>query len=132
MRLSLLFYAIPLALRLSALLYPAFRERLKQRDLVAQLKLQDDSKGRFIEIKNGRVHSRSAIHPSPDVTLVFKNERVALRVLTPPQDYGELVHAGKTFQMGALGERRACLLVDADAQHDVACGMEVRRRRWRR
>ena len=46
---------------------------------------------------------RAQIHPRPDVTLYFQNERVALKVLTPPQDYGELVHAGKNFQMGALG-----------------------------
>jgi trimethylamine-N-oxide reductase (cytochrome c) len=104
MRLAVLLYGIPLALRLTALLYPTFRARLKQRDLIAQLKLQDNSTGRFIEIKNGRIHSKAAIHPKPDVTLFFKSERVALNVLMPPQDYGELVHAGKNFQMGALGK----------------------------
>jgi len=102
-RLSLLLYGIVVALRATAMLHPAFRARLKERDLVVQLKLQDDSKGRYFDINNGRVRSRAEIHPHPDVTLFFKSERVALNVLTPPQDYGELVHAGKNFQMGATG-----------------------------
>jgi len=103
-RLFLLLYGIALALRLTAWRHAAFRARLREKNLVAQVKLKDNSRGRYFELRDGRVHSRAQIHPNPDVTLFFQNERVALKVLTPPQDYGELVHAGKNFQMGALGQ----------------------------
>jgi len=71
-----------------------------------QIKLQNNKVGRYYILKNGQLSTKSAIHPNPDVTVFFKNRRVAERVLTPPTDYGEVVHAGKNFQMGALGEDR--------------------------
>ncbi len=104
MKLSILLYGVALAIRFAALFFPSFKERLEQRNLVAQFKLQDNSIGRYFELQGGRVRSKAGIHANPDVTIFFKNERIALRVLTPPQDYGELVHAGKNFQMGAEGE----------------------------
>ena len=104
MRVAFLFYGVALALRLTARFYPAFRERLEERDLTVQMKLQDESRARYFELRSGRIRTRASVHPEPDVTLFFKNSRVALNVLMPPQDYGEMVHAGKTFQMGVLGK----------------------------
>lgn len=104
MKFSILLYGIAIALRFTSWRYPTFKERLKERDLVVQIKLQDNSAGRYYQLKDGRLTSRSAIHPKPDVTMYFKNRRVAERVLTMPQDYAEIVHAGKNFQMGALGK----------------------------
>ena len=37
---------------------PHFRARLKERNLVAQIKLKDDSRGRYIEIIDGRIRSQ--------------------------------------------------------------------------
>ncbi|MGI9259339.1 MAG: molybdopterin-dependent oxidoreductase [Gammaproteobacteria bacterium] len=104
MRVAFLFYGVALALRLTARFYPVFRARLEERDLTVQMKLQDHSHARYFELRNGRIRTRAAVHPNPDVTLFFKNSRVALNVLMPPQDYGEMVHAGKTFQMGVQGK----------------------------
>ena len=104
MRVAFLFYGVALALRLTARLYPEFRARLEERDLTVQMKIQDGSHARYFELRSGRIRTRAALHSKPDVTLFFKNARVALNVLTPPQDYGEMVHAGKTFQMGVQGK----------------------------
>lgn len=104
MRFTFLLYGVSLALRASAWRFPEFRKKLKERNLTVQIKLMDDSKGRYYEINDGKVKSRAQIHAKPDVTLQFKNERVAVKVLSPPKDYSELVHAGKNFQMTALGE----------------------------
>ena len=95
-----------MALRFTAWHNAKFRQRLKEHDLVVQIKLQNNKVGRYYILKNGKLSTKSAIHPNPDVTIFFKNRRVAERVLTPPTDYGEVVHAGKNFQMGALGEDR--------------------------
>lgn len=95
---------VPWALRATAMIYPEFKAQMKEKDLVAQMKIQDNSKGRWFELKNGKVTSKSGIHPNPDVTIWFKNERVAFKALKPPKDYGALVHAGKNFQMGVEGD----------------------------
>lgn len=104
MKLHILLYGIALAIRFSALRFAKFRQRLKEHDLVVQIKLQNNKVGRYYELKNGRLSTKSTIHPNPDVTLSFKNRRVAERVLSSPQDYGEAVHAGKNFQMVATGD----------------------------
>lgn len=104
MKLHILLYGVALALRFTAWRYPEFRRRLKEHDLVVQIKLQNNKVGRYYILKDGQLSTKSAIHPNPDVTVFFKNRRVAEKVLTPPTDYGEVVHAGKNFQMGALGE----------------------------
>ncbi|MGI9270504.1 MAG: molybdopterin-dependent oxidoreductase [Woeseiaceae bacterium] len=106
MKLHILLYGVALAIRYTAWRNEKFRQRLKENDLVVQIKLQNNKVGRYYELKNGRLSTKSAIHPQPDVTVFFKNRRVAERVLTPPTDYGEVVHAGKNFQMGATGEDR--------------------------
>ena len=100
----IILYGIALALRFTAWRYPAFKNRLKERDLVIQIKLESNTRGRYYILKDGQLSTRARIHPSPDVTMFFKNQRIAERVLSPPQDYGELIHAGKNFQMGALGK----------------------------
>ena len=106
MKLHVLLYGVVLALRFTAWRSADFRQRLAEHDLVVQIKLQNNKVGRYYKLTNGKVSTKSAIHPNPDVTIFFKNRRVAERVLTPPTDYGEVVHAGKNFQMGALGEDR--------------------------
>ena len=103
MNFSILLFGMVQGLKLAAWRFPAFKQRLAERDLVVQIKLQDNSKGRYIELRGGKISSDPSIHPSPDVTMFFKNQRIAERVLTPPQDYGELNHAAKNFQMGVLG-----------------------------
>lgn len=103
MKLSLVLFGIVQALRLQAIRYPEFRKRLKEKDLIAQLKLADDSIGRSIEFCNGRIRSKAGIHPRPDVVIFFKNERIALKVLSPKKDYLFLIDAMKNFKMGMTG-----------------------------
>lgn len=103
MILRVLLWGIAPTLRFTALRYAAFRERLKERDVVVQMKLQNNAVARWYEVKDGRVLSGSGLHSNPDVTVFFKNERVARSVLMPPPNYGDIVHAGKNFQMGVTG-----------------------------
>ena len=50
--------ALPKVLNHTASRVPAFRERLRQRDIVAWIGLQDGSIGRIVEIRGGRFRSR--------------------------------------------------------------------------
>ena len=104
MKLHVLLYGVALAIRFSSLRFASFKQRLKEHDLVVQLKLQNNRVGRYYELRNGRLKTGSGIHPNPTITLFFKNRLVAERVMKVPTDYAEVVHAGKNFQMGVEGD----------------------------
>ena len=59
MNLSMILWGMPQALRATALIFPEFAERLKERDLVAQFKLQDKPEGRWIKLENGKISTKS-------------------------------------------------------------------------
>jgi trimethylamine-N-oxide reductase (cytochrome c) len=103
MRLSLTLLAAVQVLKYAAFRYPSFRARLKEKNLIAQLKLADNSVGRYIAFRDGRISSRPVIHPNPDVTVAFKTESVALKFLSPKKDYLSNIDAMKNFKMGMIG-----------------------------
>ena len=100
---SLLLFALYWMFERTAGKYPFFKARLGEKDLVVQIRLKDRSKGRYYVLKNGEVSSRSGMHPSPDVTVIFGSSRVALSVLVPPRDQLAMINAMKSFQMGLEG-----------------------------
>ncbi|MGD0486609.1 MAG: molybdopterin-dependent oxidoreductase [Syntrophorhabdales bacterium] len=83
--------------------YPFFKARLGEKDFVVQIRLKDRSKGRYYALKGGEVSSRSGVHESPDVTVIFGSSRCALSVLVPPRDQLATINAMKSFQMGLEG-----------------------------
>ena len=82
---------------------PTFAERLKERNLTVQIKLQDNSRGRYYILKDGVISSSKGIHPNPDVIVFFANAQVALDMLVPPRDQLKVVNAMKAFQLGMMG-----------------------------
>ncbi|MBN2123519.1 MAG: molybdopterin-dependent oxidoreductase, partial [Deltaproteobacteria bacterium] len=101
------FYVILLGLeilmRLLALIFPAFRERLKEKNLTAQIKLQDNSLGRYYTFRNGKVRSKSGIHPKPDITIFYHSAELAARLMRPNRSQLEQINAMKNFQIGMEG-----------------------------
>jgi len=83
--------------------YPEFRDRLQEKNLTTQIKLKDNSIGRFYMLKDRRLISKSGIHSSPDVSIIFATSRIALEVLVPPRNPLDAINAMKNFQMGIEG-----------------------------
>ena len=83
--------------------YPKFGERLKQRNLVTQIKALDERIGRWISIRDGRITSRHGIHAKPDVTLSFKNATIGASLLTPPINWLNQINAQKDFVLTVDG-----------------------------
>ena len=77
--LKTILFALPKVLALTARRFPAYRDRLKERNLVAWIGLADESIGRVISFRNGRVRSRAGRHPRPDVRMVFQHSLVGSR-----------------------------------------------------
>ncbi|MEW6665331.1 MAG: molybdopterin-dependent oxidoreductase [Thermodesulfobacteriota bacterium] len=90
-------------MRVLALIYPAFRERLKEKNLIAQIQLRDGSQGRHYIFQNGKVRSRNGIHPKPDLTITYDSAKLAVRLMRPNRSQLEQVSAMKNFQIGLEG-----------------------------
>jgi molybdopterin guanine dinucleotide-containing S/N-oxide reductase-like protein len=101
--LSIVLLGLKVKLGQTAGKFPAFRERLKEKNLTAQIKLKDNSRGRYYTLKDGQVTSKAGIHPNPDVTIFFANVRVALDMLVPPKDQLAVINAMKAFQIALIG-----------------------------
>lgn len=103
MRFQATLFSIVQALRATAIAHRSFRQRLKERNMIAQLKLQDDSEGRWIEFRDGRVLSKAGMHAAPDVTIFFRDAKVAAKLLSPKQNFYTRIDAMKNFKMGMFG-----------------------------
>jgi hypothetical protein len=95
--------ALPKVLTYKARRFPAFRERLKQRNLAVRIELQDGSIGRTLEFRDGRVRSHAHDRTRPDVRMLFKDVATALKFLMPNPDQGEIIHAAKNFKVVTEG-----------------------------
>ena len=95
---STLLYGIALAMKFTAWRHPAFRERLKEQNLVAQIRVKAGT-GRYYLINDGKVSSRHGIHPNPDVVVTVKSARLGLQIFTHPDDQLGRINAAKSFSM---------------------------------
>lgn len=101
--LKAILFALPKAMNRTASRVPAFRERLKQRDLVAWIGLQDGSIGRIVEIRSGKFRSRSGAAAEAQVAMVFKDATTALQALMPNRKQSDIIHNAKNFKMSTTG-----------------------------
>ncbi|MCJ7596485.1 MAG: molybdopterin-dependent oxidoreductase, partial [Desulfobacterales bacterium] len=132
---SLILLGLEKALRYTARRHPSFGNRLKEKDLTAQIKLMDNSQGRYFTFKDGRVTSKSGIHPGPDVCMSFRNVDVAVKLMKSPGDQLSRISAMKTFQIALEGpdeltmwfSETLSLILSAGAQFGTAMGKGVRR-----
>lgn len=68
-------------MRHTAAYFSRFRERLKEKDMSFQMKLQDNSTGRCFYLKAGKISSRSGIDNNADYTLCFRDEELAVSIM---------------------------------------------------
>ncbi len=66
-------------LKMAARRHAAFRARLKERNLVAQIMARDEETGRWYRFNDGRITTGAGLHPKPDIKLMFKNAGSAPR-----------------------------------------------------
>ena len=87
----------PRLLATTARKHPHFRAAMRKHDCTVQIKLRDNSLGRYLVFAHGTVRSEAGIHPKPDLAMVFKNLDAALIFFKPKQNMLEVVHAAKNF-----------------------------------
>ena len=106
---STLLYGVALAMKFTAWRHPAFRERLKEQNLIAQIRVKQLPTGRYYVIKDGKISSRSGIHPNPDVVVAVKSARLGLQIFTHPDDQLGRINAAKSFSMTLDGEQEKAI-----------------------
>lgn len=103
-KLSVLLYGLEKVIWLTAKRYPVYRERLKEKNMIVQLRLEDKSQGRYFIFKDGKVSSKGGIHPAPDVDIFYRDAITATELMKTERDYLKMINAMKSFQMGLIGD----------------------------
>ena len=103
MKLSGMLWGLSHLLNFTASRHPKFRSRLKERNMVFQIKARDEEMGRWFRFYDGRVTSGGGLHEKPDVTLAFKNARIGAKLLTPPINWLNQINAQKDFKISIDG-----------------------------
>src|SRR4029079_10702551 len=83
--------------------HAAFRDRIKERNFVAQIMTRDEGMGRWFEFQDGRIRSGRGLHAKPDCKLMFKNAAVGAELLAPPINWLKQINAQKDFVLGVEG-----------------------------
>ena len=128
MKFNLILWGLSWMFRVSAWRYPAFRARLRERNLVVQIRCEDGSAGRYLIFEDGRVRSVSGIHDAPTVSLVFKTAAIGARLLMPPIDQREQIDALKNFLVRLEGPDEDGLWFAQTVMAALSAGWRVGRR----
>ncbi len=81
-KMSILLFGLAKGLQFTAWRREDFRNKLKEKDFVIQIKTASGSTARWISIKGGKVTSGSGLCEKSDVALVWKDEQVAFKTMT--------------------------------------------------
>ena len=103
MTVDLLLFGLDKLIKYTAFRYPEYRKHLGEKNLTAQIKVADADKGRYFIFKDGRLKSKSGLHPNPDVCLTFKTEALAVSLMLPPTDWQAQIDAMKDFKLTLEG-----------------------------
>ena len=104
LKLSIILFGLSLLLKFQAWRHPAYRERLKEKNLTGQFIAKDEELGRWFKIEGGRVTSGRGVLKDADVTVAFKNAALGADLLTPPINWLDQINAQKEFQLTVQGE----------------------------
>jgi hypothetical protein len=84
-------------MKMSAMRHKLFANQLRKKDCTVQIKVLDNSAGRYYVFKSGRVTSKAGILPAPDVCMGFSDVGLGMRLLVPWRDRLEMMDAMKNF-----------------------------------
>lgn len=101
---SIILFGLKQMLRRAARKYPSFKNRLKEKNFTAQIKVMDNSEGRYFTFSDGNIISKRGIHPSPEVSMNFSSAGLAFKLLMPPRNYLSLINAMKNFHLLLEGD----------------------------
>lgn len=96
-------FVLDKTLNAMALVFPDFKEELKKKNITVQLKLRDNSFGRLLTIKDGKVSGQYGVFDNATVNMVFEDWRIAKEVTALIRNQMDFVNAAKQGQLQLLG-----------------------------
>ncbi len=132
---SVILFGLEKILKLTALRSATFAARLKEKNLIAQIKLRDNSQGRYFIFADGKITSRAGIHHNPAVVMSFEDAETAVRLMKPTKTQLEFISAAKHFQIDMQGPDELTLwfaetlnmTMSVDPEYGVDMGGGVKR-----
>jgi molybdopterin guanine dinucleotide-containing S/N-oxide reductase-like protein len=104
MKFAIILWGMVVLLKYTAWKHPKFRARLKEKNLIAQIKSADNAVGRWIQFENGRIRSASGIRDDADICMAFKSAELGAKLLTPPINWLDQINALKDFKRTMTGD----------------------------
>ena len=102
-KLKVILFAISHVLRHAIKKHAVVQKHVGSQNCVLQIKLRDNSVGRYYHISSAGVQSKAGFHPQPDVIVDLKDVDTALMFLNPKPDQAEIIHAVKNFRVLVIG-----------------------------
>lgn len=103
LKFSALLFGMLKMLRYKARKYPAYARRLAEKNFTAQIRTFDGDVARYFSFRDGRIESRSGLHPDPQITISIASAELGARVFTPWVQQLERIEAMKNFDFKAEG-----------------------------
>src|SRR6185312_2784222 len=104
LKLALILFGLSLLLKFQAWRHPAYRARLKEKNLTAQFMAKDEEIGRWFKFQDGKVTSGWGVLKDADVTVGFKNAALGADLLMPPINWLDQINAQKEFLLTVQGD----------------------------
>jgi trimethylamine-N-oxide reductase (cytochrome c) len=92
-------FALDKVLNVLAAAFPEFKEELSKRDLTVQIRLKDNSFGRHLTFRGGKVTGKKGVYKDAKVSMIFENREIARKLTFVLRNQMEFVNAAK---MGSL------------------------------
>ncbi len=103
MRFQTILFGVSAALNMTAAQFPDFRQRLREKKFVAQVKAKGTSTGRYFMFGKGHIRSKAGVHKNPDICITFKTVALGAKLLTPPFRHMDFINAMKNFNIEMTG-----------------------------
>ncbi|MPW24720.1 molybdopterin-dependent oxidoreductase [Alkalibaculum sp. M08DMB] len=100
---SIILLGLSIVMNLERRIFSHIAERFKEKNMIVQIKLRDNSLGRYYIFKDGKVKSKGGLHEKPDVIMSYESPGVMLRVMSPFRSQLEFVSACKACQLEMWG-----------------------------
>ena len=97
-------FGIYAGMQVKRLLVPSFRRRLKEKNLTTQIKVRGNLFGRSFTFKNGSILSEKGATDHADMSMVFRDTRSAVQLMTDPSNMLKQINAMKNFVVDVEGK----------------------------
>ena len=102
-KLSLILFGLNILFRYCSWRYPEFKESLRGKNFVAQIRTKDGTVGRWYKFGQNGYSSGAGTQKTADVAMIFKTAAIGAKLLTPPINQLEQINALKDFQITLEG-----------------------------